>query len=92
MKLFVANLQWDTIEDDLMDHFSQAGKVLSAKIMTDRETNRSRGFGFVEMATDEQSQLALKTLNNTELKGRKIVVNEARERAPRPQRERSNEY
>ena len=74
-KLFVGNLPWKTTEDVLADHFSQCGKVISAKIIIDRATNNSRGFGFVEM---EDADKAIAELNGKELEGRALIVNEAR--------------
>ncbi len=77
-KLFIGSLPWSVDDAKLAEIFSQAGKVLSAKVITDRETNRSRGFGFVEMSTDEEADAAVKNLNGADIDGRKIVVNEAR--------------
>jgi len=89
-KLYVGGLSWDTTEDALKDAFSQAGTVESANIikerMPDGSEGRSRGFGFVEMATEEESQKAMEMWNGKELDGRTLTVNEARpmeERAPR---------
>ncbi len=84
IKLFVGSLSWGVSDDQLADHFAQAGTVVSAKVITDRETNRSKGFGFVEMSTDEEAKAAIDKLNNTELDGRAITVNEARPREERP--------
>ena len=77
-KLFIGSLPWSVDDAKLAEIFSQAGKVLSAKVITDRETNRSRGFGFVEMSSDEEADAAVKNLNGADIDGRKIVVNEAR--------------
>ncbi|MGC8489246.1 MAG: RNA recognition motif domain-containing protein [Clostridia bacterium] len=77
--LYVGNLPWSTTEDDLMQAFSQHAQVVSARIITDRETGRSRGFGFVEVA-DEDAEKAVEALNGTNLGGRDIIVNEARPR------------
>lgn len=77
-KLFVGSLAYSATEEQLNELFSSVGTVESAKIITDRETNRSKGFGFVEMSTDEEAQKAIKELNGKELEGRPIVVNEAR--------------
>ncbi len=85
-KLYVGNLSYDTTEDSFKDLFSQAGKVESVTIITNRMTGRSKGFGFVEMATEEEAKKAKETLNGKELDGRNIVVDEARpmkERTPR---------
>jgi len=76
-KLFVGNLPWAVTTDDLVQLFSQYGDVQDAIVLTDRETGRSRGFGFVEMP-DEQATAAIEALNGFELQGREIVVNEAR--------------
>lgn len=76
-KLFVGNLPWAVTTDDLVQLFSQYGDVQDAIVLTDRETGRSRGFGFVEMP-DEQALAAVEALNGFELQGREIVVNEAR--------------
>lgn len=77
-KLFVGSLPWGVDDAKLEEIFSQAGKVVSAKVIKDRETGRSRGFGFVEMSTDEEADLAVKNLNGADVDGRQIVVNEAR--------------
>lgn len=81
MKLYVGNLPYDTTEDQLIDVFSEYGEVVSAQIMIDRETNRSRGFGFIEMKTG--SQEAIEALNGQDFQGRSLTVNEARPREPR---------
>ena len=77
-KLYVGNLTYDTTEDNLVELFSEYGEVLSAQIIIDRDTNRSKGFGFVEMATGEEAQKAITALNGTQLDGRTLTVNEAR--------------
>lgn len=82
-KLFVAGLSYDLTNDQLSQAFAQFGTVVSAQIITDRMSGRSKGFGFVEMATVEEAQAAIQGLNDTELAGRKIVVNEARPQEPR---------
>jgi RNA recognition motif-containing protein len=79
-KLFVGSLAWATTDDGLKAHFETVGAVESARVITDRETGRSRGFGFVEFANDDDSKKAIDTLNNSELDGRNITVNEARPR------------
>ncbi len=76
-KLYVGNLPFQTTEEDLSDLFSQAGNVESVRIITDRDTGRSRGFGFVEMG-DEEADKAVESLNGTEMGGRPLTVNEAR--------------
>ena len=82
-KLFIGSLAWATNDDSLKDFFSQAGTVVSASVIVDRETNRSKGFGFVEMSTEEEAQKAVAELNGKDLDGRTIVVNEARPMEPR---------
>ena len=77
-KLFVGSLPWAVDDAKLAEIFSQAGSVVTARVIKDRETGRSRGFGFVEMSTDEEADLAIKNLNGVDMDGRKIVVNEAR--------------
>lgn len=79
-RLYVGNLAWTVTDQDLLDVFSEAGKVGSSQVIVDRATKRSRGFGFVEMATDEAAEAAIKKLNGRELKGRPIRVNEAQAR------------
>ena len=81
--IYVGNLSFDTTEEGLRTAFEQHGTVLSAKIITDRETGRSRGFGFVEME-NEAADSAIQALNGQELDGRALKVNEARPREPRP--------
>src|SRR4051812_6702885 len=83
-KLFIGSLAWATNDDSLKDLFSQAGTVVSANVIVDRETNRSKGFGFVEMSSDEEAKKAVEELNGKELDGRPIVVSEARPREDRP--------
>lgn len=79
-KLYVGNLSFNITNDDLMDYFAEAGSVQSANVVEDRDTGRSRGFGFVEMSSDEEAQSAIEQLNGQEFEGRNIVVNEARPR------------
>jgi RNA recognition motif-containing protein len=79
-RLYVGNLAWTVTDQDLHDAFSEAGDVESSQVIMDRATNRSRGFGFVEMATDEGADAAIKNLNGREIKGRPIRVNEAQAR------------
>jgi len=81
--LFVGSLPFKTTEDELQKHFSQAGTVVSVRIITDRDTGRSKGFGFVEMESDEDGQKAIEMFNAKELDGREIVVNVARPREER---------
>jgi cold-inducible RNA-binding protein len=77
-KLFVGGLSFKTTEQGLADAFAKAGKVISAVIIMDRMTHRSKGFGFVEMENDEEADAAIAMYNDQELDGRKVVVNEAR--------------
>jgi RNA recognition motif-containing protein len=81
----VGNLPFSTTSEDLAAHFGRVGNVTSANVISDRETGRSRGFGFVEMS-DEDGRKAIDELGGTDLGGRSITVNEARPRAPRPDR------
>ncbi len=74
MKLFVANLSFDTKSEDLIKVFEMHGKVVSASVIQDRGTNRSRGFGFVDMDNEEAAMLAIRELHDTTLQGRSIVV------------------
>jgi RNA recognition motif-containing protein len=84
MNLYVGNLSWTMTEDDLRNLFEQYGTVTSIKIVKDRETGRSKGFGFVEMENDTEAQNALSSLYDKEILGRKIVINEAQERPAKP--------
>ncbi len=79
-KLFVGSLAWATTDQSLANFFSQAGTVLSAKVILDRATRRSKGFGFVEMASEDEAQKAIDMLHEKELDGRKIIVSIARPR------------
>ncbi|MCB9868636.1 MAG: RNA-binding protein [Planctomycetes bacterium] len=84
-RLYVGNLSWETQEDTLISLFEQDGRtVKSAQIMTDRDTGRSRGFAFVEMATDADAQSAIQAMDGTEVDGRPLRVNEAQQRTDRP--------
>jgi RNA recognition motif-containing protein len=82
-KLYVGNLSYATKSADLEQLFAQHGSVQSAEVITDRDSGRSKGFGFVEMGTDEEAQAAITALNEKEVGGRQITVNEARPRAER---------
>src|SRR5436305_8224244 len=81
-KLFVGNLSFDTTSEQLSELFARAGAIQSAMVMTDRATGRSRGFGFVEMSTDEEAQKAVTEFNGKEFQGRNLNVDVARERTP----------
>ena len=83
MKLYVGNLAFATSSQDLQELFAAAGTVESASIVEDRDTGRSRGFGFVEMATKEEGEAAISQFNGKELSGRSLKVNEAKPREPR---------
>lgn len=85
-KLYVGGLSYNTTEVALKETFSAAGTVESATIIMDKMTNRSKGFGFVEMSTDEEAKKAIETLNGTELDGRTLTVNEAKPMEPRAPR------
>jgi RNA recognition motif-containing protein len=84
--LFVGNLPYQTTSDALAQLFAQAGTVVSAKVVADKFSGRSRGFGFVEMSSDEESKKAIELFNGKDFEGRALVVNEARPREERPQR------
>ena len=83
-KLYVGNLAYAVRDDELQQAFAQFGTVASAKVMMDRETGRSKGFGFVEMGSDAEAQAAINGMNGQPLEGRAVVVNEARPREERP--------
>jgi RNA recognition motif-containing protein len=85
-KLYVGNLSFRTTSDELRDMFSQAGTVESASVIEDRETGRSRGFGFVEMATPEEAAAAIEQFNGKDLGGRNLTVNEAKPKSDRGDR------
>ena len=81
--LFVGSLPWSVNDEQLAQMFAEAGSVDSARVITERDTGRSKGFGFVEMATDEEAKKAVEILNGKEIEGRAITVNEARPREER---------
>ena len=83
MRIFVGNLSFNTSDDDLRATFAPYGEVASAQVITDRETTRSRGFGFVEMLDNDAAQQAIRSLNGSDLQGRALNVNEARAREDR---------
>ena len=85
-KLYVGNLPYSVRDGDLEQAFGQFGAVTSAKVMMERETGRSKGFGFVEMGSDAEAQAAIQGMNGQPLGGRSVVVNEARPMEPRPPR------
>ncbi len=82
-RLFVGSIAFSTTDEELREHFAEAGNVTDAKIIMDRMTNRSRGFGFVEYETAEEAQKAIEMFHDQEFQGRNLTVNEAREQAPR---------
>lgn len=86
MNLYVGNLSYDTTEDDLRNLFAEHGEVTSVNIISDRMTGRSKGFGFVEMATAEAGKAAIEKINEKSVMGRNIKVSEARPREERPAR------
>lgn len=83
-KLYVGNLPYSTTSEDLNQTFAQYGTVVSATVISDRDTNRSKGFGFVEMETEDQAKAAIEALHGKEFSGRTLVVTEARPREDRP--------
>lgn len=82
-KLYVGGLSYDTTQESLKTHFAQAGTVETATVIMDKMSGRSKGFGFVEMATDEDAQKAIEMFNGKEFEGRPLTVNEARPMTPR---------
>jgi RNA recognition motif-containing protein len=91
-RLFVGNLSFDVSDDDLRQAFAEAGSCSSASIVRDRMTGKSRGFGFVEMSTDEEAKRAVSTLNGRDLQGRAMNVSEARERGAGPAAPRMSSF
>ena len=85
-KLYVGNLPYTVRDEDLQQAFSEFGAITSAKVMMERDTGRSKGFGFVEMGSDAEAQAAIEGMNGAPLGGRSLVVNEARPMEPRPPR------
>ncbi|MDR2467532.1 MAG: RNA-binding protein [Spirochaetaceae bacterium] len=86
-KLYVGNLSWNTTEDSLRNYFSSFGTVVSARVVADRESGRSKGFGFVEMSSNSEAAAAIEGTNGKDLDGRPLRVNEAQDK---PRRERSD--
>jgi len=80
MNIYVGNLSWEVTDEDLRKSFGEFGQVSSARVIMDKYTNKSKGFGFVEMNEKTEAEAAIKSLNNREIKGRAIKVNEARPR------------
>jgi RNA recognition motif-containing protein len=89
-KLFVGGLPYATTDEELKTHFSAAGNVTSAQIVMDRMTGRSKGFGFVEMETEDEAQKAIEMFNGTDFGGRSLAVNEARPKTDRPRGDYQN--
>lgn len=85
-KLYVGNLPYKTTSDSLQEMFAQAGSVTSATVISDKFSGRSKGFGFVEMSSDDEASKAIEMFNGQEMEGRKLIVNEARPMTPRPMR------
>lgn len=85
-KLFVGSLSYNVTDNDLSEFFGAAGTVTSAKVIMDRDTNQSKGFGFVEMSSDQEAQTAIQQLNGKELDGRQVSVNIAKPMGERPAR------
>lgn len=92
MNIYVGNLSYGLNDNDLQQLFSEYGSVNSAKIIQDRDTGRSKGFGFVEMANAEDGQKAIEGLNGHSIEGRNLTVNEARPREERPPRRDNNKW
>ena len=86
-KLFVGSLPWAVDDQQLKDLFSEFGEVSYSKVIIDRDTNRSKGYGFVEFENDDEAKAAIEKLNGSDVQGRPIVVNEARPREDRPRRD-----
>jgi len=86
MNMYVGNLSYEMSEENLRNEFAEYGEVKSAKIITDRDTGRSRGFGFVEMNSDGEGKKAMEALNGKDFEGRELIVNEARPREERSRR------
>ena len=91
-KLYVGNLPYSVRDHDLLQAFTQFGTVISAKVMMERDTGRSKGFGFVEMGADNEASTAIQGMNGQPLGGRSLIVNEARPMEPRPPRSASGHY
>ena len=80
MNIYIGNLHYNVNEEELKEIFKEYGEVMSVTIITDKYTGRSKGFGFIEMLNDEEASKAIDNLNGTELRGRKVIVNQAKER------------
>jgi RNA recognition motif-containing protein len=86
MRIYVGNLPYSVTDDDLKDTFAEFGELSSAEVVKDKFSGQSKGFGFVDMPNNSEADQAIKSLNDSMMKGRKVTVNEARPRAERPQR------
>lgn len=91
MKIFVGNLAWSVSERDLYDNFANFGQIEDCKLITDRETGRSRGFGFITFTNDNEGQAAIEAMNGKDLNGRPVKVNEAHARPQRREKSWSRE-
>ncbi len=92
MQIYVGNMSYNTSEDNLKELFGQYGEVSSVKIITDRETGRAKGFGFITMDTDSEAKAAIEALHQKEFDGRTLTINEAKPREERPKRSFNNRY
>jgi len=92
MNIYVGNLHYGVTEDELKELFEEYGEVMSVKIITDKYSGRSKGYGFVEMSDNKEAQKAIENLNEADLKGRNIRVNQAREREDNPRRDNRSRY
>lgn len=92
MNIYVGNLSYGVSDENLQEVFSAYGTVSSAKVITDKYTGRSKGFGFVEMENDSEGQAAIDQLDGAEIDGRSVKVNEARPREERPRRDNNKRY
>jgi RNA recognition motif-containing protein len=92
MNIYVGNLQYGVTEDELKELFEEFGEVMSVKIITDKYSGRSKGYGFVEMSNDNEAKKAIENLNEKDLRGRNIRVNQAREREENPRRNSQSKY
>ncbi len=92
MNIYVGNLQYGVTEDELKELFEEFGEVMSVKIITDKYSGRSKGYGFVEMSNNNDAKKAIESLNEKDLRGRNIRVNQAREREENPRRNSRSKY
>jgi RNA recognition motif-containing protein len=92
MNIYVGNLHYGVTEDELKELFEEYGEVMSVKIITDKYSGRSKGYGFVEMSDNKEAQKAIDSLNEADVKGRNIRVNQAREREDNPRRDNRSRY